>query len=471
MAINQDDNLLEKVTNQIIEEKCVLILGPDITGIADGKTINGALKEYLESNATGAIKYYEEDEFFSFTDPGDKISSLIDIKNFYEALEPNDLHNKIAEMPFHLIISVSPDHAVKKAFEQKGLMHAFDFYFKSSNPTPLKKPAKEKPLLYNLFGDYTKDESLILTYDDLFDYLASIFGSFVLPQAIQLAMKNASSIIFLGFKFEKWYFKLLLRLLNLSQVPLKNASGNKFAPGSQVRNFYKDEFKMKFLENYNETEIINNLYNKCKDKGILRVKAPTIFVSYAWFGTLNAQGEIDEKEKIVNDLCETLDEKGFHIIRDKKDLGYKGDIKDFMETIGMGNYVIVVISDKYLKSPNCMFEMLEIQKKGDVQKRIFPIVFNDAKVNGIDGPVDYLLHWNKEIEMGKAKISSLDKQGETENLDEKINLYISIRNFIGGLIASLDRMNTLNPALLSQNGFEELIKTIKQQIKTDTTVQ
>ena len=73
-----------------------------------------------------------------------------------------------------------------------------------------------------------------------------------------------------------------------------------------------------------------------------------IFISYAWGG---------ESETIANQLDQALQEKGITIVRDRRDLGYKGRIKAFMEQIGRGRCVIVVISEIYLKSRNCMFEL------------------------------------------------------------------------------------------------------------------
>ncbi|HVF81397.1 MAG TPA: TIR domain-containing protein [Flavisolibacter sp.] len=78
---------------------------------------------------------------------------------------------------------------------------------------------------------------------------------------------------------------------------------------------------------------------------------PEIFPSYAWGG---------DSEKIVNDLDTAFQKKGIVLTRDKRDLGFKGIITAFMQRIGKGQGVVVVISDKYLKSPYCMFELLEI---------------------------------------------------------------------------------------------------------------
>ncbi len=87
-----------------------------------------------------------------------------------------------------------------------------------------------------------------------------------------------------------------------------------------------------------------------------------VYISYAWGG---------ESERIVNELDADLQSKGIMVVRDKRDLGFKGMIRDFMQQIGRGHAVIVVISDKYLKSPNCMFELVEIARNKDFYDRSF----------------------------------------------------------------------------------------------------
>ena len=62
-----------------------------------------------------------------------------------------------------------------------------------------------------------------------------------------------------------------------------------------------------------------------------------VFISYAWGG---------ESEDLVNQLDTALQARGITVIRDKRDLGFKGRIKAFMEEIGRGKAVVVVISEK-----------------------------------------------------------------------------------------------------------------------------
>src|SRR5215207_689142 len=143
-----------------------------------------------------------------------------------------------------------------------------------------------------------------------------------------------------------------------------------------------------------------------------------VFISYAWGG---------ESERIVNELDADLQSKGIMVIRDKRDLGFKGMIRDFMQQIGRGHAVILVISDKYLKSPNCMFELVEIAKNKDLYDRIFPIVLGDADIYDPVKRLTYIRHWeSKRAELAQAikEVDPANLQGIREEMDS----YDSIRD-------------------------------------------
>ncbi|WP_392532599.1 COR domain-containing protein [Nostoc sp. C117] len=179
-----------------------------------------------------------------------------------------------------------------------------------------------------------------------------------------------------------------------------------------------------------------------------------IFISYAWGG---------ESEQFVNQLDETLQAKGIKIIRDKRDLGYKGLIKAFMERIGRGKCAIAIISDKYLKSLNCMFELVQIAKNGEFYHRIFPIVLADAQIYKPVARLKYIKHWEeeiKELDEGMKGVSAANLQGFREEIDQ----YTEIRNTIAELTNLLKDMNTLTADIHSESGFEELLKAIAQRL-------
>jgi hypothetical protein len=188
-----------------------------------------------------------------------------------------------------------------------------------------------------------------------------------------------------------------------------------------------------------------------------------IFVSYAWGG---------ENEEIVNEIYNIFQQKGIKIIRDKIDLGYKGNIKEFMQKIGKGDAIIVVISDKYLKSENCMFELLEIHKSKDIWKRIFPIVLPDAKIYDEVDRIDYLNYWDDKIQQLKDKIKTIENPVGIGQVVEKMNQFNDIRRVNDELMDMLRNMNTLTVQMHKSSQFADLLKAVEQfaQENEDPTV-
>ena len=467
MSINANDEIWEPLMAMIQEEKCTLVIGPDISVNEEGNSLMELLKAHLEANSKndkGYNFFYKDDEFFLFNDDGKaKLFTNIKIKKFFDELKPPAVLQKIAEIPFHLIISVSPDHMLKGILDENKIDYSFDFYNKEKNPSPITAPSKDQPLLYNLFGDYTVDGSMVLTYDHLFEYLSKIFGDFKLPAELMSAVEASETVLFIGFRFERWYFRLLLRLLNLQVKLLKGASQISQSEES-VYTFYKDEFKMDFVD-ANEIEIIEFLHQQFGAKNLLRAKQlpkvpdNEIFISYAWGG---------ESEQIVDGLYATMIEKGYKVIRDKVDLGYKGNIKQFMDTIGEGKYVIVVISDKYLTSPNCMYEMLEIQKKENMYKRIFPIVLADADIYNDINRLKYTAYWQEESIKLETQIRALPSLEANKGAYESLDRYGEIKRVIDGVTTFLHDLNALTPDMHKGSNFSELIKALDQQMQDDS---
>jgi internalin A len=180
-----------------------------------------------------------------------------------------------------------------------------------------------------------------------------------------------------------------------------------------------------------------------------------VFISYAWGG---------EREEIVNQIDRSLQKRGIKIIRDKRDLGYKGSIKEFMEWIGQGNCVIVVISDKYLRSPNCMFELVEITDNKQFHDRIFPIVLADANIYDPVNRIDYIRYWEtRRAELAEA-IKTLDP-ANLQGIREDMDLYDRIRDRISGLTSLLKDMNTLTPEIHQESDFGILFDSIEKRIE------
>jgi len=180
-----------------------------------------------------------------------------------------------------------------------------------------------------------------------------------------------------------------------------------------------------------------------------------IYISYAWGG---------ESEEIANRLEAAFKEKGITIIRDRRDLGFKGRIKEFMERIGRGKCVIVVINKKYLESENCMYELIQISKTGRFSERIFPVVLEDAKIYKPIDRIRYVKYWDKEIQDLDEQMKGVS-QANLQGFREDIDLYADIRKYLPRLTDILRDMNTLSVEIHSETGFEELVRAAAAKIE------
>jgi internalin A len=124
------------------------------------------------------------------------------------------------------------------------------------------------------------------------------------------------------------------------------------------------------------------------------------FVSNAW-GDQSPEGQ--QREAIVDRLCEAAEQRGLVILRDKRVLGLGDSILKFMQRLAGGDRVFVILSDKYLHSPYCMYELLEIWQKcsGEEEKfldRIRVYIIPGTKIFSVPDRARYAIHWRQKYE-------------------------------------------------------------------------
>ncbi|CCI12431.1 putative Deoxyhypusine monooxygenase [Microcystis aeruginosa PCC 9806] len=183
-----------------------------------------------------------------------------------------------------------------------------------------------------------------------------------------------------------------------------------------------------------------------------------VYISYNWQ---------EDSNEMANQLVQAFAAKGIEIIRDKTHTSYKDSIKNFMRQIGRGKCVVAVISDRYLKSENCMFELVEIARNGDFYQRIFPIILPDARIYNDFERIDYLKYWEDEKAKLQAKYKEIDLVN-TNSIMATLNLYDEIRSNIDNLTNILKDMKTLNIDLHRQSEFAAMIKAVETKLAEDS---
>ena len=190
----------------------------------------------------------------------------------------------------------------------------------------------------------------------------------------------------------------------------------------------------------------------------------SIYISYAW-GDDKEEGE--SREAIVNEIEKTLQTLGIPLCRDKKEVEYKGNIKAFEERLGKGDYIIIVVSDKFLKSHHCMYEVLIITENRNTYNRIFPVILKDAKIYNKIDVLDYIDYWNLQKNDLEKRLKAATDISHTTHILDQLNKFARIANLFDNFSQMLQEMNTLSPELHRQSNFSLILNAIQEQIKID----
>ena len=314
------------IVRTIEKQKCILFLGPELFRTKDNT--RSRQQEFFENLAiknSQKILSYNHDGFFLFSSPEEKTRLFKEISDFFEEQADEEIIQKIAEIPFHVAISINPDISLKKFFVQKNYPHVFEFFDKKIKKDITETPSVKKPLIYNLFGSVTNLDTLILSHDDLFEYFKALMGNNVLPQELRTALESATNYIFLGFQFDKWYVQLMLSLLKLNDKQynfIRYASAN--AISTDVQSLCINHYRIQFIGADNNI-FINTLHDKCKEAGLLRD-----------FTSVPGVNIMDEKEKGLRENidCENkLLQEYEQLQNEEKDPIKIMDIEDNIEAI------------------------------------------------------------------------------------------------------------------------------------------
>jgi hypothetical protein len=267
------DDLIEKIK----KGNCAIFLGHGLISEQDGTPGYERHCETLGNTYADQCTYSSEENFFLFDKPKTRNTLTKRIREFYNNLQPDlELYQMLAEIPVSLYISISPDPFLENAL---GPVAQTAFY---KDPQKLGMDAEataddKHPLVYHIFGSTKDPNSLLLSHDDLFDFLKSALGGEI-PTPVKYFFRdddganddeNGRQVVFLGFSFKKWYVRLLLRLFNLSKPDnlLSSTASLNMAPSADEKSFASENFQVEFVET-GIHEFVRTLHAKCKDAKI-----------------------------------------------------------------------------------------------------------------------------------------------------------------------------------------------------------
>ena len=171
-----------------------------------------------------------------------------------------------------------------------------------------------------------------------------------------------------------------------------------------------------------------------------------IFLSYCW-----------SDNKIADEIYDKLSmNQEINLHRDKIDIKSWKSIKNYMQSISKMDYIILLISKDYLKSANCMYEVLEVMRDRVYKEKIFPVIVN----NEIYKPqirAQYVLHWQKqcaELEKALALLESHNLGSLVHDLKQRKDIASNVADFLA-LVAELNNPQIEDVAIAISQKLQE----------------
>ncbi len=434
-------------------ENCIPVLGPDICMTND----DGSRSNLAIDLARELADILLEDKQLKVNDPNNlslvaqmlqnelsRDELIIEAKDFYEehakrlAERKDATFENLAALPFPLFVTSRHDKTLEHYLEKRGKQPKVKSYLFRGDPTTTLRDLGtiEKPLIYHLYGSFEDPASLVITENDLLDFLRAVVANDPgLPVDLQNLFRDRN-VLFLGFGLGNYHLRILLHALNLSKRNLSFALEN--TPVAEGQEAFAQRFNesvlfygqlgfnaLKMLD-MGFDEFIDDLHRRWTERypegatettpkpsreESIAAAGPSVFISY-----------VKEDEERAKRLFERLREEGLNPWIDKEGLRFGAQWADTLEdTVSKDVDYFVVLQSRALSDRRESYVYKEVNIALERQSRragrfIFPVqIDEDAQrleaVERAKIQTGSLYDWNADV---KALASEIRRDYEAQ---------------------------------------------------------
>jgi hypothetical protein len=336
---NLEEEEWDTLIYSIRQGNCILMLGPDAAvEEVDGQThllteiLANQLAEKIDEETRGKINpsdLAQVSQYYSIERGRNSLEARASSFFYEREGMSTNLHRNLAALPFYFTITTTPDSMFLEALKKEGKEPMVErYHFNGDNPDIVGKGTREKPLLFYLYGTVSEPGSLLLTENDLLDFLVALISEKrPLPDNIRSELQDEhKSFLFLGFGLRHWYLRLLLHVLQGRNKGSHSFAMEQFMPENAEElqrtiyfykksnykiNIFKGElnhFAGKLREKYLK-QVSKNGTNGNGTKRVLDSGAPQVFICHA-----------SEDKDYAASLYKTLADAGIKPWLDKQNL-------------------------------------------------------------------------------------------------------------------------------------------------------
>lgn len=167
----------------------------------------------------------------------------------------------------------------------------------------------------------------------------------------------------------------------------------------------------------------------------------------------------------IDVIYNSLKDAGIPVSIDKHDVEIRDSIREYENEIGYSKQVIVVITPEYLYSIQCMYELKEIVKNGDIRRRITAIVEIDDITRDADGLRKVKDYWQNEKTRKAEQIKT--EPGQIKVLTEELSIINDIITELDDVWKYISEIMTGSIDELTANNAQKLVEIIKKALAED----
>lgn len=169
----------------------------------------------------------------------------------------------------------------------------------------------------------------------------------------------------------------------------------------------------------------------------------------------------------VECMYQSLIAAGIDTSIDQHDLDIRDSIREYEKEIGQSKQVIVIITPEYLKSIQCMFELKEIIKNGDIKKRITVIAELESIERNADGLRKIKDYWQDEKNRKAEQIKT--EPGQIKVLTEELTIINDVITELDDAWLYISQNLTGGIEEMCKDNASKLVSVIKKALSEDTS--
>jgi hypothetical protein len=450
------DEIINLLSTKLRANQCVLFLGPGV--FKETPDAPDTIYEQFSAHCASRIDptkmqidlsqqkniYYTVPRYVRSLNQGPfQRANVGDIKReFIQFASNKTAHNpifkKLADLPFSIIVSTNPDQSIR-ALVPNGRKTFFSYY-NSSNKSPddLRRGQTLSAdhfknfdtVIYNLFGSYDTPSSLLLTEDDLITYVINVNQlNTRIPSALTNELDDNKYYIFLGFHFDQWILKILLRVLGLPKGDAASKitfTVNGQPPQIYLQHYYEDDFRFFFVPE-GGIEIFLDRWKKAYD--VLAAEPVTVRpVNVVRKKIAFVRHQSDSQDTRLHDKLDnqlqalTAAGKAFLWSEKIPDSTYDKEEMWISENLQTADVIVVMVSDSFMADyQNRLTWLAQVYNDKPVKPRVICVLLRPYNYQAVESLQGYT--WLPASDAGTVQAVT-----QTDNEDEALR---AIADYIG----------------------------------------